>query len=304
MSQQAALIELEGGTAPPELARRRDQARPLCQELRSRIGLGDLITGATGAAPTTPLMIAAWIGLGVPMFEGYGLSESTGMLTVDPFAYRFGRVGRPMPGVQLRVGSDGELLFHGGNAFKGYLNDPEQTAQVLDADGWVRTGDLARLDDGYVVLEGRKKELIITSGGENVSPVAVELALLAMPLIGQACVVGEGRPSLGALIVLDPDATSDWAAAHDVPTGPGRELHRSAAIITEVTREIAAVNTQLTRPERVLRFCLLPHEWLIDSDELTPTGKLRRNNIADTYEAHITKMFGGPANVPSANQGS
>ena len=167
VSQQAALIELEGGTVPPDLARRRDQARPLCQELRNRIGLGDLLTGATGAAPTTPLMIAAWIGLGVPMFEGYGLSESTGMLTVDPFAYRFGRVGRPMPGMQVRVGHDGELFFRGGNAFRGYLGDPALTAETVDSDGWVRTGDLGRVDDGYVVLEGRRKELIITSGGES-----------------------------------------------------------------------------------------------------------------------------------------
>jgi long-chain acyl-CoA synthetase len=303
VSQEAALIELEGATVPPGLARQRDAARPVCQDLRRRLGLGDLITGATGAAPMTPLMIAAWIGLGVPMFEGYGLSESTGLLTVDPFAYRFGRVGRPMPGVQMRVADDGELLFRGGNAFTGYLNDSEETAHVLGADGWVHTGDLGRIDDGYVMLEGRKKELIITSGGENVAPVAVEFALLAMPLIGQVCVVGNEQPTLGALVVLDIGAASAWATAGGSPPRSGDDLHLQHVVITEVGREIAAANEHLTRPERVSRFCLLPQEWLVDSDELTPTAKLRRSQIAAKYASEIAKMFAGPATVPSAGAG-
>jgi long-chain acyl-CoA synthetase len=303
VSQEAALIELEGATVPPELARRRDAARPVCQDLRRRLGLGDLITGATGAAPTTPQMIAAWIGLGVPMFEGYGLSESTGMLTVDPFAYRFGRVGRPMPGVQMRVADDGELLFRGGNAFTGYLNYSEETAHVLGTDGWVHTGDLGRIDDGYVVLEGRKKELIITSGGENVAPVTVELALLAMPLIGQVCVVGNEQPTLGALVVLDAGATSAWADEVGSPVRTADELHLHDDVITEVGREIAAANEHLARPERVSRFCLLAQEWLVDSDELTPTAKLRRSQIATKYASEIARMFAGSATVPSAGAG-
>jgi len=298
VSAQAALVELDRGSVPVELAAKRDAAKPLCHELRTQLGLGELVTGATGAAPTTPSLIATWIGLGVPMFEGYGLSESTGLMTVDPFAYRFGRVGRPMPGVQMRVAEDGELLFRGGSAFRGYLGDPDLTAEVLERDGWVHTGDLGRLDDGYVVLEGRKKELIINSGGQNISPTAVEMALLSMPLIGQVCVVGDNRPTLGALILIDPDAASRWLSARGVP-GPERShLHLDETLTAEITREIATANQQLARHERVTHFVLLPGEWPIDSDELTPTGKLRRGGIATKYADLIELMFAGPANVP------
>lgn len=298
VSRQAALVELDGGTVPTELARRREAARPLCRELRGRLGLGDLLTGATGAAPTTPSLIATWIGLGVPMFEGYGLSESTGFLTVDPFAYRFGRVGRPMPGVQMRVAEDGELLFRGGGAFRGYLGDPDLTAEVLQRDGWVHTGDLGRLDDGYVVLEGRKKELIINSGGQNIAPAAVEMVLQSMPLIGQVCVVGDNRPSLGALIVLEPDTASRWLTTRGRPAPEHSELHLDEALNAEVAREIATANQQLARHERVSHFVLLGEQWPIDSDELTPTGKLRRHAIVAKHAETIGRLFAGPANVP------
>jgi long-chain acyl-CoA synthetase len=298
VSRQAALIELDGGSVPPDLAGRRDAARPVCRELRARLGLGDLVTGATGAAPTTPTLIATWIGLGVPMFEGYGLSESTGFLTVDPFAYRFGRVGRPMPGVQMRVAPDGELLFRSGNAFRGYLGDPDLTAQTVDGGGWVHTGDLGRIEDGYVVLEGRKKELIITSGGQNISPTAVEMALQSMPLIGQVCVVGDNRPTLGALIALEPDVALRWLSARGRPVPPRDQVHLDELLHTEVAREIATANLQLPRHERLTHFRLLPGEWSIDSDELTPTGKLRRGAIAAKYEETIDAMFASPATVP------
>ena len=298
VSQEAALIGLGGGVMPPALAREHGELRPACDELRAHLGLGELITGATGAAPTSPELIAAWTGLGVPMFEGYGLSESTGMLTVDPFAYRFGTVGRPMPGVELRVADDGELLFRGGNAFKGYLDDPERTAEVVDADGWVATGDLATIDDGYVVLRGRKKELIVTAGGENVSPVAVEHALLALPLVGQACVVGEGRPMLGALVLLDGHAAAAWASDHGVAFTDPEELATDSAVLAEVARQVAAANEQLVRQEKVRRFRVVPGEWLPDSDELTPTAKLRRSGVVTKYAAEIEAMFAGPVTVP------
>jgi long-chain acyl-CoA synthetase len=294
---EVSLLELQGDPVPPELARERGRLKVFCSRLRVQLGLGDLLTGATGAAPTSPQLLAAWTGLGLPMFEGYGLSESTGMLTVDPFGYRFGTVGRPMPGVQLRVADDGELLFRAGSAFSGYLNDPEQTAQVVEPDGWVHTGDLATLDDGYVVLQGRKKELIITAGGENVSPVAVEFALVDMPLVGQVCVVGEGQPALGALILLDPYAVAGWARQRDIGFTHTDELTTHPQILAEVSRQIATANEGLVRQEKVRRFHLLPGEWLADSDELTPTAKLRRSQIAMKYRAEIDAMFAAPASV-------
>lgn len=298
VSREAALIQLAGGDVPADLAAAAEAARPACRELLSRLGLGDLWTGATGAAPTTPSLIATWIGLGVPMFEGYGLSESTGLLTVDPFAYRFGRMGRPMPGVQMRVADDGELLFRGGNAFRGYLGDPDLSIETIERDGWVHTGDLGRLDDGYVVLEGRKKELIINSGGQNISPALVEMALQASALIGQVCVVGDNRRTPGALVVLEPEAAARWLEARRLPVPPRAELHLDDAVVEEVGRQVATANLQLARHERVSHFRVLPGPWPIDSDELTPTGKLRRPGIAAKYAEAIEEMFAAPANVP------
>ena len=294
----AALPGLLGEPVPAALAAEREELRPACAEIRRRLGLEHLLTGATGAAPTSPQLLAAWIGLGVPMFEGYGLSESTGMLTVDPFAYRFGSVGRPMPGVQLQLAPDGELLFRAGSAFRGYLGDPELTAATVSDDGWISTGDLARFDDGYVVLQGRKKELLITAGGENVSPVGVEFALTAQPLVAQACVVGDGQPSLGALVVLDAAAARDWARRRGLEDEAAAEPTGHPELLAEVGRQIAAANLQLTRQERVWRFRVLPGEWLPDSDELTATAKLRRGQVAAKYAEHITGMFAAPENVP------
>ncbi|SQE00362.1 AMP-dependent synthetase and ligase [Parafrankia sp. Ea1.12] len=297
VGEEAALLELTGGDVPPRLAREREELRPATRELRARLGLGDLLTGAIGAAPANPQLTAAWIGLGVPMFEGYGLSESTGMLTVDPFAYRLGSVGRPMPGVELRVAPDGELHFRAGSAFRSYLDDPEQTAAAVDAEGWVRTGDLATIDDGYVRLRGRKKELIITAGGENVSPVAVEFALAAQLLVGQVCVLGDGQPALGALVVLDPQAAAVWAGVNGIPFTHVDELAADPRVLAEVGRQIARANDLLVRQEKVRRFHVLRHEWPLDSDELTPTAKLRRDQIAAKYQAEIAAMFAAPANV-------
>jgi long-chain acyl-CoA synthetase len=203
-----------------------------------------------------------------------------------------------MPGVQMRVALDGELLFRAGSAFRGYLGDPDLTAQTVDAGGWVHTGDLGRIEDGYVVLEGRKKELIITSGGQNVSPTAVEMALQSMPLISQVCVVGDNQPTLGALIVLDPDVALRWLSARGLPAPPRDEVHLDEMLHTEVAREIATANLQLPRHERMTHFRLLAGEWSIDSDELTPTGKLRRGAIVAKYKEAIDEMFASPATVP------
>ncbi|ONH59909.1 AMP-dependent synthetase [Frankia sp. CcI49] len=319
LGQRVALLGFAGEAIPGELAGEHARLRPAARELRARLGLGDLWTGAIGAAPANPSLLASWIGLGVPMFEGYGLSESTGMLTVDPFAYRPGTVGRPMPGVEVRLDDDGELLFRSGAAFRGYLDDPALTSATVDRDGWVRTGDLASLDDGYVVLRGRKKELLITAGGENVSPVAVEMALAAQPLVGQVCVVGDGQPGPGALVILDAQATEQWATerwatgqgvvGHD-PAEPVRpatpveladlaDLAAHPDLLAELARQIGAANETLVRPEKVRRFRVLAAEWLPDSDELTPTAKLRRAQIAAKYAADIAAMFAAPPNVPA-----
>lgn len=233
----------------------------------------------------------------ISLREWIGAMDDPARATRLTRAYRLGSVGRPMPGVELRVAPDGELHFRAGSAFRSYLDDPEQTAAAVDAEGWVRTGDLATIDDGYVRLRGRKKELIITAGGENVSPVAVEFALAAQLLVGQVCVLGDGQPALGALVVLDPQAAAVWAGVNGIPFTHVDELAADPRVLAEVGRQIARANDLLVRQEKVRRFHVLRHEWPLDSDELTPTAKLRRDQIAAKYQAEIAAMFAAPANV-------
>ncbi len=182
---------------------------------RQLLGLDDLRFAVTAAAPIPVEVLQFFRSAGVPLSELYGLSESTGPMTWDPVRVKPGTVGRAIPGMELRLADDGEVLGRGGNIFRGYLDDPERTAEALDADGWLHTGDIGEIDDeGYLRIVDRKKELIITAGGKNVSPANLEAALKAQPLIGQACVVGDGEPFLAALLVLDPDVVPAWAASH------------------------------------------------------------------------------------------
>lgn len=243
----------------------------------------------------------------------YGQTELSPVITqtgpADAPEDRAGTAGRPLPRLELSVrdpgsgetvpyGEVGEICARGYQAMLGYFEMPERTAETIDADGWVHTGDLGALDDGYLSLRGRTKELIITAGGENVSPVAVEFALTAEPLIGQACVVGDGRPALGALVVLDRHAASRWAAGRGIRTTDMAELAGHPEVRAEVGREIAAANETLVRQEKVRRFRVLPDEWLPDSDELTPTAKLRRGQVAAKYAAEIAAMYEAPADLP------
>ena len=182
---------------------------------RQLLGLDELRVAVTAAAPIPVEVLQFFRSAGVPLSELYGLSESSGPMTWEPVRVRPGTVGRAIPGMELRLGDDGEVLGRGGNIFRGYLDDPERTAEALDADGWLHTGDIGEIDDdGYLRIVDRKKELIITAGGKNVSPANLEAALKAQPLIGQACVVGDGEPYIAALLVLDPDVAPAWAADH------------------------------------------------------------------------------------------
>src|SRR3954466_8088656 len=211
--------------------------------------------------------------------EVWGMSEVSCVATMvpkdDP---RFGTVGKPIPGVEVKLAGDGELLVRGGIVMRGYRNQPEKTAEALDADGWLHTGDVATIDDdGFVTIVDRKKELIINAAGKNMSPANIESALKsAGPLIGQACVVGDRRPYNVALLVLDPEAGLD-------PTDP--------AIVAQVDEEVRAANRKLSRVEQIKRFALLDEEWLPGGDELTPTMKLKRKPIAEKYAAKIDELY-------------
>jgi long-subunit acyl-CoA synthetase (AMP-forming) len=207
------------------------------------------------------------------------MSETTCIATtVRPGAPRHGSVGTPIDGVELRIADDGELLMRGGTVMAGYRNRPDLTEEAIDPDGWLHSGDIARVDeDGFVWIVDRKKELIINAAGKNMSPANIEMQLKsAGPLIGQACVVGDRRPYNVALLVLDPEAGLD-------PTDP--------AVVAQVDEEVQKANLRLSRVEQVKRYALLDEEWLPGGDELTPTMKLKRRPIAAKYADRIDELY-------------
>jgi long-chain acyl-CoA synthetase len=203
-----------------------------------------------------------------------------------------GRVGKALPGMELRIADDGEVLVRGPLVMRGYYKDPERTAEALDAEGWMHTGDIGELDaDGFLKITDRKKELIITSGGKNVSPAQIEYELQRHPLIGQACAIGDRRHYVTALIVLDPEVTPKWARARGIeaPSLADLALHRE--VLAEVERGVAEANSHLARVEQVRRFKVLPSEWTAQTGELTPTMKRRRRVIVERYAREIEQLY-------------
>jgi long-chain acyl-CoA synthetase len=234
----------------------------------------------SGAAPIAPDVLRFFLALGLEICEVYGLSESTGATTFNrPGHARFGTVGPPLPGIEVRIAEDGEILVRGATVFAGYHRDPAATAEVL-RDGWLYTGDVGEFDaEGSLRITDRKKDLIITAGGKNISPSNIETALKNHRLIANAVVIGDRRPYLSALITVDP---VEAAAYPDVRA--------------EVERHVEAVNSQLANVERVRRWTLLDHDFTV-GEELTPTMKVRRKVVAERYAAEIEANY--PATVPS-----
>jgi len=266
---------------------------PVKRAILSKVGLDKVHVAASGAAPLDPGIIAFFRALGLSFIEGWGMTELTFAGTsTAPDQYRTGRVGSAVPGTELRLAADGEILARGPLLMRGYYKDPELTAQTIDSDGWLHTGDIGELDgDGSLKIIDRKKELIITAGGKNVSPALVEYELQRHPLIGQACAIGDRRSYLTALLVLDPDAASAWARAHGIEFGTVTDLAADPDVLAEVGRGVAIANSHLARPEQVRRWALLPDEWTAQSGELTPSLKRRRRVIVDRYAKEIERLY-------------
>jgi long-chain acyl-CoA synthetase len=260
--------------------------------VRSLVGLDAVQYAVTGAAPIPPELIRWYRAIGVPMSEIYGLSETTGPMTWDPFAVRIGTVGRAFPGVEVFLSDDGEVVCRGGNVFAGYLDDPAKTADALDGDGTFHSGDIGVIDDdGYLRIVDRKKELIITAGGKNISPANLEAALKTIPAIGQACTVGDQRPFVSALVVLDPEVAPVWFAERGVEAGSLAELAADERARDELQRAVDQVMTRFSNVERVKKVTVLSDEWLPDGDELTPTSKLKRRSILAKYADRIDALY-------------
>jgi long-chain acyl-CoA synthetase len=282
-------------TALPDFAPDAVRAMPMQARhaVLARIGLDQCRSATTGAAPIDPAIIEFFQALGLTLSEGWGMTELTCAATfAAPGQSRNGAVGKAFPGMEVRIADDGEVLVRGPLVMRGYYKDPERTAGAVDADGWMHTGDIGELDaDGFLKITDRKKELIITSGGKNISPALIEYQLQRHPLIGQACAFGDRRNYVTALIVLDPEVAPAWARAHDIPATSLAELASHPDALAEVERGVAEANSHLARVEQVRRFRVLPGEWTAETGELTPTLKRRRRVIAGRYAADIEQLY-------------
>jgi len=283
-------------------AEQRGEAKPMLyglanalvfSKVRERIGLDRCRFALTGAAPISKDTLEFFLSLGIPLYEIYGMSESTGPITQSiPSEYRTGAAGKVLDGGEMRIAEDGEILARGPHVFVGYLKDDASTKETIDEDGWLHTGDIGEIDaDGYLRVTDRKKELLITAGGENVAPQLVEGMLKSIPAIGQAVVVGDRQRYLAALITLDPERVASAATAAGSPARDAESASSCATFRAYIEKEIERVNERLARVQTVKRFTILPRELSIDAGELTPTLKLKRKVIAQRYAKEIDSMF-------------
>ena len=260
--------------------------------LRELLGFDALIAAVTGAAPIPRELLTWFRAIGVPLSEVYGLSESSGPMTWDPWKVRGGTVGRAIPGCDVRLADDREVLCRGGNVFAGYLDDPAKTAEAVDEDGFLHSGDIGEFDeDGYLRIVDRKKELIITAGGKNISPANLEARLKLVPLIGQAAVIGDARPFVSALVVLEPEAAVAFADREGITYDSVAGLASDPKVMDAIAAGITEVMREFNNAERVKKWIVLGEEWLPDSDELTPTSKLKRRIITEKYASEIRAMY-------------
>lgn len=295
-SISAYRLRRDGRPVPAELAAVVEQAQPLFMLLRSKVGLDQCPLAVTSTAPCRPEVHEFWAALGMPLYEVWGMSELTGPATVVPRDdHRAPSIGKALPGVEVRLGEDGEILVRGGNVMVGYYKEPEKTADMIDSGGWVHSGDIAEpLSDGQFRIIDRKKELIISSAGKNISPANLEALAKSSPIIGQAVAVGDSRQFIAVLVVLDPQVAPAWAKAHGLAATSMAELAEQHQVIDEVRRALSVANSHLSRVEQFKRFTILPTEWSPESEELTPTMKLKRRVINTKYQGQIDAMYAIP----------
>jgi long-subunit acyl-CoA synthetase (AMP-forming) len=294
-SLQKVRLEQRGEPVPGDLEAAVAQAdAELFAGLRTMLGFDEAEAVNVGAAPAPVEVIEFFHAIGIPLAELWGMSETCGAGACNPRErIKIGTVGPVTPGGHVRVADDGELLVRAEFVMLGYRNQPEKTAEAIDADGWLHTGDIAEIDpDGYVRIVDRKKEIIINAAGKNMSPANIEAQLkAATPLIGQVCVIGDARPYNTALIVLDADFAPAWAAQHGIA---GRSLEALAVderVVAAVGAGVDAANERMARIEQIKRFHIVRGDWAPGGEELTPTMKLKRRPILAKYAAEIEALY-------------
>ena len=268
-------------------------ARLVYGKLRAALG-GRCEYAVSGGAPLGERLGHFYRGIGLTVLEGYGLTETTAALTVNrPDAVKIGTVGRPIPGTTVRVAEDGELLFRGGQVFRGYWHNDQATAEVLEADGWLHTGDIGEVDDeGFVRITGRKKEILVTAGGKNVAPAVLEDRLRAHPLVDQCLVVGDGQPFIAALVTLDPDAVPAWAATHG-KSAKIPDLVDDPDLRAEIEKAVEDANKAVSKAEAIRKFRILATQWTEEGGQLTPSLKLKRNVVMREVRSEVAALYLG-----------
>jgi long-subunit acyl-CoA synthetase (AMP-forming) len=277
----------------PALAAERAAGLTRFKSILHRLGLDEIKVAIIGGAPVAAEVVHFFRAVGVPMLEAYGATETSLNIFNRIDDYKTGTAGKPLPGVEVKLGLDGEILCRSDLNMVGYRESPEQNAATIDSDGWVHTGDIAEIDnDGFVKIVDRKKEIIINSAGKNMSPANIEMAILGeSSLIGQVVAIGDGRKYVTALITLDLDAVPTLAHRLGLAGMTAEDIVKSSELRAEIQRAVDRGNSRLNSNEQIKDFVLLPGAWAPDSDELTPTAKLRRRVIHKKYAGQIDSLY-------------
>jgi len=283
-------MEERGEEVPADLQGHFDRAETeLFANVRGLFG-GRIRQCVTGAAPIAKEILEFFYACGVPILEGYGMTETSTVATVNTLeSYRFGSVGKALPGVEIKIADDGEILLRGPNMMHGYYKNEQATDDTLDTDGWLHTGDLGYLDeDGFLFINGRKKDIIITAGGKNITPANLENGLKQNPWISQAIVIGDRRPYLVALITLDPEEVPRFAEQHNLRP---EDVAKSDEMRAEVQKVVDSVNAGYGRVEQIKKFTILPEDLSHEQGTLTPTLKVKRNVVNEKFQPAIEQLY-------------
>ncbi|GAA3216061.1 AMP-dependent synthetase/ligase [Actinocorallia longicatena] len=260
-------------------------------KLRDAVG-GNVTHAVSGGAALGERLGHFFNGVGITILEGYGLTETTAPATVNtPAALRIGTVGKPLPGVSIRIGADGEIMVKGVNVLRGYWNNEAATKEALE-DGWFRTGDLGSLDeDGYLKVTGRKKEILVTAGGKNVAPAPLEDRVRAHPLVSQCLVVGDSKPFIGALITLDTEALEPWQQANGLAGKSLAELAGDPRVRAELDKAVATANASVSKAEQIKKYRVLPDDFTVENEYLTPSLKVKRHLVMRDFAADVEALY-------------